>query len=293
MSEQPCILAPLPARSRYLQFQLAPGADATAGLKRLVQAASLEALVVGLGPCLIHAVGANVPGLRESPALSGPGVSVPSTPVALWLWLRGDDAGKLLHHGRELTRQLGGVFALESTWDGFYFDGGRDLTGYEDGTENPTGAKAEAAALVSSGGGGMHGSSFVAVQRWQHDLDQFAAMSQLEQDHSIGRRRSDNVELEDAPASAHVKRTAQESFDPEAFVVRRSVPWVRGADAGLMFVAFGKSFDAFEALLRRMLGLEADGITDALFRFTRPISSSYLWCPPCVDGRLDVSALGL
>jgi putative iron-dependent peroxidase len=106
----------------------------------------------------------------------------------------------------------------------------------------------------------------------------------------MGRRRGDNEEIEDAPESAHVKRTAQESFDPEAFVVRRSMPWVEGLHAGLVFVAFGRSFDAFEAQLDRMVGAE-DGITDALFRFTRPLTGAYFWCPPCSTQGLDLSAL--
>ena len=117
-------------------------------------------------------------------------------------------------------------------------------------------------------------------------------MTTEEQDNAIGRRKSDNEELGDAPPSAHVKRTAQESFDPEAFVLRRSMPWADGSAAGLVFVAFGKSFAAFEAQLRRMVGAE-DGITDALFRFTRPVSGAYFWCPPMKEGRLDLSALGL
>jgi putative iron-dependent peroxidase len=49
-----------------------------------------------------------------------------------------------------------------------------------------------------------------------------------------------------------LKRTAQESFTPQAFVVRRSMPWAKGLRGGLNFVAFGKSFDNFEARLRRM-----------------------------------------
>jgi putative iron-dependent peroxidase len=56
-------------------------------------------------------------------------------------------------------------------------------------------------------------------------------------------------------------------------------------------VAFGKSFDAFEARLNRMVGGE-DGVADALFRFTRPMTGAYFWCPPVVDGRLDLTALG-
>ena len=76
-------------------------------------------------------------------------------------------------------------------------------------------------------------------------------MSSVDQDNAIGRRKSDNKELEDAPASSHVKRTAQESFAPEAFVLRRSMPWAEGMRGGLNFVAFGKSFDAFEAQLKK------------------------------------------
>ena len=65
--------------------------------------------------------------------------------------------------------------------------------------------------------------------------------------------------------------------------MRRSLPWADATRAGLMFVAFGKSFDAFEAQLRRMVG-EDDGIVDALFRFTRPVSGAYFWCPPLRGG---------
>ena len=89
-----------------------------------------------------------------------------------------------------------------------------------------------------------------------------------------------------------MKRTAQESFDPTAFIVRRSMPWADACRAGLVFVAFGNSFDAFDALLRRMVGAE-DGIVDALFTFTRPISGSYLWCPPMDNRRLDLRRVGL
>ena len=117
-------------------------------------------------------------------------------------------------------------------------------------------------------------------------------MTTRQQDHIIGRRHSDNEELEDAPASAHVKRTAQEDFDPEAFVVRRSMPWAAADEEGLIFLAFGHSFDAFEALMKRMVGAD-DGVVDALFSFTRPVTGDYLWCPPMKGDRLDLRAIGL
>jgi putative iron-dependent peroxidase len=248
--------------------------------------------VVGLGPALVSHLDASIPGLHEPPALAGHGVSIPVTPLALWCWLRGDDPGELLQRGRGIARELSSGFALDDAVDGFVHDGGRDLTGYEDGTENPKGQAAVDAALVCGRGAGLDGSSFAAVQRWQHDFEAFERLSPREADDAIGRRRSDNEEFAEAPASSHVKRTAQESFTPDAFVLRRSMPYLNDLGAGLNFVAFGCSFAAFEVQLRRMLGLD-DGIVDALFRFSRPLATSYFWCPPAPGGRLDLSAVGL
>ena len=71
------------------------------------------------------------------------------------------------------------------------------------------------------------------------------------------------------------------------------MPWCDDqGQGGLEFVAFGRSFAAFEAQLQRMVGAE-DGTQDALFRFSRPITGSYFWCPPMHNGRLDLRGLGL
>jgi putative iron-dependent peroxidase len=136
----------------------------------------------------------------------------------------------------------------------------------------------------------MDGSSFVAVQQWVHDLEHFKHLEVNEQDNVFGRHISNNEEFDEAPEAAHVKRTAQESYEPEAFILRRSIPWVEGNDAGLNFIAYGKSFDAFEMILNRMVGNE-DGIVDNLFRFTRPITGAYYWCPPVKDGQMNLAAI--
>jgi putative iron-dependent peroxidase len=107
----------------------------------------------------------------------------------------------------------------------------------------------------------------------------FHRMPRAEQDASIGRERDSNDELDDAPPSAHVKRTAQEDFDPAAFVVRRSMPWRDARGEGLVFIAFGASLAPFDAQLSRMCG-EHDGVVDALFRFTRPVDGLVAWLPP-------------
>jgi putative iron-dependent peroxidase len=288
---QPGILAPVPPLARYLTFDLRPEAGPGPALRRLAVAVDPAQTVVGIGRASALALGRDVPGLRDFPGGTGKGVEVPATHGALWLWLRGEDRGELVHRTRALETRLESAFRLAHTVDAFRHGDGLDLTGYEDGTENPTGTKALDAAFAA-GKPGLQGSSCVAVQQWVHDFVRFDALGRDEQDASVGRRRDDNEEIEDAPPSAHVKRTAQESFDPEAFVVRRSMPWAEGTRAGLVFTAFGRSFDAFEALLNRMMGLE-DGVTDALFRFTRPVTGGYFWCPPVRGERLDLRALGI
>jgi putative iron-dependent peroxidase len=278
---QPGILAPNESVACYMRFDIASDGDFKNALEAVTDLEINDRIVVGLGPSLTMAPGVEVPLLRAFPHWVAPGIDVASTQSALWICLRGHDRGELLHESRRTSEDLSDEFDMVDLVEGFTFTDGRDLSGYIDGTENPEGEKAIEAA-VSAEAGPLQGSSFVAVQQWVHDLDEFESFSQEERDHIIGRRLEDNEEIDDAPEFAHVKRTAQESFDPEAFLLRRSMPWIDSEEHGLMFVAFGKSLDAYEAQLRRMLGLD-DGIVDGLLRFSRPITGGYYWCPP-IDG---------
>lgn len=289
---QPGILEEIPAVARFLEFDLAPDAQPRAALKAVARLVDGKNVVMGVGASLANKLGKPIAGLDAFPAFSGDGVNIPSTPTALWFWLRGDDRGALVLRARAIGHALSSVFTLVRSNDAFRFAGGRDLSGYEDGTENPRDERALQVALVADGSAGMVGASFVAVQQWQHNLDHFESLSQKDRDHVIGRRRRDNQEIKSAPPSAHVKRTAQESFDPTAFVLRRSMPWNDGERHGLVFIAFGATLTPYEMLLQRMTGQD-DGILDGLFRFTRPITGAYYWCPPLRNGKVDLRAIGL
>ena len=289
---QPGILADETRLARYLFFSIENAQAIPKVLESLASNIDARSTVIGIGPSLVNSLGKTIPGLHTMPAQSAAGIDIPSTPAALWCWLRGTDRGELFHRTRFIENLLAPAFVIEDMMDSFQFDNNHDLTGYEDGTENPQDEEAVNAAIVQNSGEGMDGSSFVAVQQWVHDFDIFDDMTTVQQDNAIGRHISDNEEFDEAPESAHVKRSAQESFLPEAFMLRRSMPWADGDSGGLMFVAFAHSLQAFEAILNRMLGHE-DGIRDALFEFTRPITGAYFWCPPVSDGRLDLSALGI
>ncbi len=285
---QPGILETIPAHAAYLTFQLRLGANPREVLGQLAEQTDGLTTVVGLGASLVHELGAQVPGLKTFQGIEGALVKLPATPIDLLIWLRGDDRGDILAHGQSLAALLAPAFELESITEAFNHDGGKDLTGYEDGTENPTGDEALTAAFVPTGNGAPEGSSFLALQRWHHQLRHFDAMPRdATRPHLRPRARSATKKWTTRPSRPTSNAPPRKTSSPEAFVLRRSMPWSEGNEGGLVFTAFGHSFDAFEALLRRMSGAE-DGLKDALFTFTEPQTGAYLWCPPMHQGRLDL-----
>ena len=61
---------------------------------------------------------------------------------------------------------------------------------------------------------------------------------------------------------------------------------------GLEFIAYVARLDTFERQMRHMAGLD-DGIVDALFQFSRPVTGGNYWCPPLERDRVDLRILGL
>jgi len=285
MALQPAILEPVPPSARFLTFALEPGEDPRPALGRLAEARADERMVLGFGAPIVRGA---LDGLRPFPSDLA---LFPSTQAAIWAFLAHSDRGAAFDAGRKLYATLGRGFRVVEEIDSFTYRKNRDLSDFEDGTENPKGEAAVAAAIIGGRGAELDGGSFVAVQRWVHDLRAVEAMSDEAREAAVGRRRVSNEEMADAPVSAHVKRTAQESFDPAAFIVRRSMPWGGVVTHGLYFVAYGESLDRFERQLRRMAGRD-DGILDGILSFSRAATGGYYFCPPVGSGRLDLRALG-
>ncbi|MCK6591605.1 MAG: Dyp-type peroxidase [Polyangiaceae bacterium] len=288
------IFEPVPPVGAVMVFDADPGTDVRKGLSAIRSEGVKEGgVVLGIGQPLALSLRASIKGLRGFPAMSGLGVAFPSTQGALWVLVRGSEQGEVLDRSLSIQRKLGVGFRLMEEVEGFRYRGGRDLTGYEDGTENPKGEAAVEAAVVAEGEPGVALGTFVAVQRYVHDLERFQGYDAAARDAIIGRRADTNEEIPDAVASAHVKRSAQESFDPPAFMLRRSMPWGGVREHGLYFIAYVESLDRFERVLHRMAGLD-DGTVDGLMGFTRAISGGYYFCPPLADdGGLDLRAFGM
>jgi putative iron-dependent peroxidase len=96
----------------------------------------------------------------------------------------------------------------------------RDLTGFVDGTENPSLLEAPQLVLVPAGTPGA-GGSVLLLQKWAHDAAAWGALGEERQEQVMGRTKPGSIELADKPASSHVARTDQEEFGD---IFRRNTP---------------------------------------------------------------------
>lgn len=277
------ILANCANNGRFLIFNVNLGTQASE-LKQCLESISIdESVIMGLGKNALAILNLCVSKYREFPKMNSI-VNVPATHGDLFVYIRGSEAGKVALRSLIIRQILNKCTEIQQQIDGFKYlpnnqGMGHDLTGYEDGTENPVNDDAISAVMREDG------SCFVAVQQWQHNLVLFNSFSQWHKDNTIGRRLSDNKELRNAPANSHVNRSDQGTFDINADIVRRSLPWSNEQGDGLMFVAFCENLDRFEVQMRRMAGL-SDGVTDALFTFSKVLKSAYFYCPAVESGKL-------
>ncbi|MYD76115.1 MAG: peroxidase, partial [Gammaproteobacteria bacterium] len=136
MNHQSGILDPIADHAVFMEFDAVDLLSAADLLDGLASRFAGTGHVLGIGRPLADGLGAAVPGLDPFPDYSQGGLSIPSTQHALLLILRGDDPAALDESASALGTTLSSCFSLAEKTGGFKYEGGRDLTGYEDGTEN-------------------------------------------------------------------------------------------------------------------------------------------------------------
>ncbi len=219
--------------------------------------------------------------LRPFTEVKGQGGIAPATHGDLFLHIRGGRHDLIFELGRRIMNQLGAAVAIKSEIHGFRYLDSRDLTGFVDGTENPTGEHRAEVALVGDEDPGFSGGSYLAIQRYIHDLVAWERLSVADQEQIIARTKADDVELEaaDKPATAHIKRVSIKQDGKSLEVLRHSMPYGTTAEHGLYFVAYGRSPDSFDKMLREMLVADADGHYDHLVNYSRAVTGANFFVP--------------
>jgi putative iron-dependent peroxidase len=157
---------------------------------------------------------------------------------------------------------------------GWQYHHDRDLTGFEDGSENPSIVEATSVALVPPGLTG-EGSSILLLQQWEHDAIAWESLPVPTQEDIIGRRKADSEELDPKPPTSHVARTDQDRFGK---IFRRNVAYGSVAEHGTIFVGFCGSQRPLAEMLESMAG-RVRGQRDALTHYTRPLTGAYYFVP--------------
>ena len=239
-------------------------------------------LVVGFRPELWRdvcagAAPAGIEGFNSD--LVGPdGYRMPATQHDAVLWISGIAYEVVFDVARTAIAALAGIGFVASETSSWSYRHDRDLTGFIDGSENPTLIDAPGVALLEDGSPGA-GGTILLLQRWRHDAAAWESLPVTGQEDAIGRTKEESIELDDRPAESHVARTDQDTFGK---IFRRNTPYGTVTDHGTMFVGCCREQRPLVAMLESMLG-QPDGVRDALTRYTEPLTGAYYFVPSTED----------
>jgi len=273
----------------FLEFDLRPGvtaADAVGAFRQLrtpdVSAGGVN-LVIAFGADAWREVArwaAPRDLARFTPIAGADGRRAPATQHDAWLWVSGAEPDVTWQSARAAAQAVSAAAAVAAEQAAFTYRGGRDITGFVDGTANRPVRRAADVALVGPGRPGQAGSHVLAM-RWVHDLASFDRLSVADQQRVFGRTKAGSVELPPAekPPNAHIARVEMTVDGEELEIFRRSVPFGTAEEHGLYFVAFSAERSRYDRMLARMFGTAGDGVRDRLTDFSRPVGGAYYFAP--------------
>ena len=199
---------------------------------------------------------------------------MPATQHDAVLWLSGSSYDVIFDEARQAINALTQITTVADETSSWAYRRYRDLTGFEDGTKNPSLLEAPRVALIPEDKSGA-GGTILLLQQWAHDAIAWESLPQSSQERVIGRTKPDSVELDPQPRDSHVARTDQERFGN---IFRRNMPYGTVTNHGTMFVGFSADQRPLRSMLESMAGV-TDGVRDALTRYTKALSGAYYFIP--------------
>jgi putative iron-dependent peroxidase len=286
---QPGIFALGHRSQHHLQLDLEPGANPGDVREAIARIGDLSPIEFGVG--LVIGFAADVYERIEPGAAPALGrferrvgvddVTIDAGQHDLWIFLQASGPDAVFDAARSVERELRGLANVVAEWPTFTYLQSRDMTGFEDGTENPPLSEIPGVATIPAGAPGESG-SVVILQRWVHDLDGFGELAPADQEQVIGRTLYTSEEIPDDKRSprAHISRVVIEDDDGEELeIFRRSSAYGGVLEHGLVFLAFSADQERLSRMLDRMLGID-DGVRDRLTDFSRCVASAWYYAPP-------------
>jgi putative iron-dependent peroxidase len=242
--------------------------------------------VVGIGSELWDRLfdGPRPTGLHPFVELNGARHTAVATPGDLLFHLRARRLDVCFELARLLANRFAGHAHIVDEVHGFKYFDERDLMGFVDGTENPTGVAAITAAIVGDDDPDFAGSSYVIVQKYLHDLTRWESLPVEEQQRVVGRTKLDDVELADdvKPTNSHVAlNTITDPSGKERQIFRSNMPFGNLGDAefGTYFIGYSAHPDVTEEMLRNMFIGKPPGNYDRILDFSTAVTGNLFFVP--------------
>jgi putative iron-dependent peroxidase len=292
------VLMPLTGSAIFLVVRIEPGGEAAArdlletvnGLIRSVgfrvPSGSLSC-VTSIGSDVWDRLfsGSRPAELHPFTELQGAKHHAPSTPGDLLFHIRAAHLDQCFELATQIMKILDGAATVVDEVQGFKYFEMRDLLGFVDGTENPSGSTAEDAVLIGAEDPDFAGGSYVIVQKYLHDMTAWNALTVEQQELVIGRTKLDDIEMSDdvKPSNAHIALNVIEDEDGnELQILRDNMPFgtIGTQEFGTYFIGYAKTPTITELMLRRMFIGEPEGNYDRILDFSTAVTGSLFFSPP-------------
>jgi porphyrinogen peroxidase len=221
-------------------------------------------------------------GLHEFIPVNGDAHAAPSTPGDLLFHIRAERMDLCFEFEKLVLERLGDSVALLDETQGFRYFDDRDLLGFVDGTENPTGGSLVHYALIGGAEPGFEGGSYVVVQKYLHRLDTWNALATEDQEAIIGRRKADNVELEPSARKSHKDLNTIEGADGvERKILRDNMPFGSAGrgEFGTYFIGYAADVSTIEKMLSNMFIGDPPGDYDRILDHSIAITGTNFFVP--------------
>ncbi len=202
------------------------------------------------------------------------GFTMPAAQHDAVLWLSGSSYDVIFDVAHQAISELKTLAAVAEETSSWPYRHDRDLTGFIDGTENPTLVDAPEVVMIPEGEPGA-GGTILLLQKWVHNTTEWESLSITDQERVMGRIKLNSMEIENKAPDSHVASTDQDKFGN---IFRRNMPYGTVTHHGTMFVGFSADQRRLARMLESMAGLKT-GARDALTRYTRPLTGAYYFIP--------------
>jgi porphyrinogen peroxidase len=213
---------------------------------------------------------------------SGPRHAV-STPGDMIFHIRAKRMDLCFELATQIMARLKGSVTTADEVHGFRYFDERDLLGFVDGTENPTGSEVADAVFIRDEDPAFAGGSYVIAQKYLHNLDAWNKLSTEAQEKIIGRTKVGDIELDDSvkPTSAHNALTVIEENGREIKILRDNMPFGRPGQGefGTYFIGYSRSARTIEQMLENMFIGRPPGNYDRILDFSTAMTGNLFFIP--------------